>query len=254
MEAHSFRIVARGDGYLVVAKLGGFPTVPLAGGKGGYSMLEELGLVCPEVLAPMGHLAHEGGVLHRLDTDTCGLVLVAADRDVYRRLSASQRLGSFFKTYVAGIFPGPVAEGFPPCPYRIPESGSLRIESRFRPYGKGRRSVRPVVASSFGRGCVKTSEKDYVTDVASLGFGENGERLVSCTLAAGFRHQVRCHLAWTGNPISGDAVYGGRRGGALHLAAISLRFPEPGTGEPLDIVWRDAPAWTVPTHFPPYAV
>lgn len=234
MEAQTYKLVYEGDGFLVVAKQAGYATVPLKEGKGEPSMLEELGVQYPKALEPMGPLAREGGVLHRLDSLTSGLVLVATDRNVYERLWESQQKGEFWKTYLAASFPSSVYEGFPRCPYHSSAQSTILIESMFRPYGRGRKAVRPFQQ---GKGRV------YVTQVTNKGMLPDGETLFSCCLEKGFRHQVRCHLAWIGYPITGDALYGGREAPLLHLCAVALRFPDPLTKKSIEIVLHDPPAW-----------
>jgi 23S rRNA pseudouridine1911/1915/1917 synthase len=54
------------------------------------------------------------------------------------------------------------------------------------------------------------------------------------SLARGFRHQLRCHLAWIGLPIRGDALYGGGGTGPLALKAQGLAFFDPLDGRPRD--------------------
>jgi 23S rRNA pseudouridine1911/1915/1917 synthase len=65
----------------------------------------------------------------------------------------------------------------------------------------------------------------------------------------GFRHQIRCHLAWLGFPITGDALYGGlpapETAAGIALRARTLRFPDPVTGAEREYRLEPIP-WPIP--------
>lgn len=245
MQKPVFDLIDVADGYLVVAKRAGVPTVPLAGQVETPTLLGAVGASYPEVLEPMGRIPHEGGVLHRLDTDTCGLVLLARNREFYDNVSKSQRSGSFIKQYIAAVHEQPAGTGYPPFTGKYSFDGDLLISSRFRPYGPGRRMVRPVTEDSSVLVRSKSGSKLYETVVHQGGANAERERLVRCTISEGFRHQIRCHLAWAGTPIVGDPLYGTT--GALKLAAIAIQFPSPCDNRVVSIRWDHPPAWTTPT-------
>jgi 23S rRNA pseudouridine1911/1915/1917 synthase len=208
---------------------------------------------CPAVLELAGG---KGGLLHRLDFETEGLVLLAKTRDAYESLRAQQAAGDFVKEYLAmtassqGSIPGEreALPGFPPLPSGLPSTArpgpGACIESFFRPWGPGRRAVRPAV---FGRGkkhkIAADRGKPYRTEILErrdlpLGASEGGG-VFRLRIFRGFRHQIRCHLAWIGAPILYDALYGGEdpalRGGGeknpIALRAWAFHFFDPGTGE-----------------------
>jgi 23S rRNA pseudouridine1911/1915/1917 synthase len=55
---------------------------------------------------------------------------------------------------------------------------------------------------------------------------------LSLRISRGFRHQIRCHLAWLGLPLLNDGLYGGSAGsGGIALSARLIRFPDPQSGE-----------------------
>jgi 23S rRNA pseudouridine1911/1915/1917 synthase len=140
--------------------------------------------------------------------------------------------------------PGPAEDlpGFPPPPEGLcrlsrPEADSetgaapefCRIESCFRPYGAGRKEVRPVLEGGRGR------PGPYMTELMDRGLlGEY--RSFRLRISRGFRHQIRCHLAWVGCPILNDDLYGGGKaapeaGFILALRAEALSFFDPLSGE-----------------------
>jgi 23S rRNA pseudouridine1911/1915/1917 synthase len=208
----------------------------------------------PEVGAIRGRQAGEGGILHRLDYETSGLVLFARTQRGLDNLKAQQEAGLFVKEYRAlSAGPGPEypPPGFPPGP-RLPGAAPAGsdgpapafpriVESAFRPYGPGRREVRPVAAGGAkpGRG-EKALDRGgpYRTEI--LGWTGSGEgRLFRVRIRRGFRHQIRCHLAWAGYPLVNDRIYGGREwplsGGDgaffLGLWAWGFSFLDPLSGE-----------------------
>jgi 23S rRNA pseudouridine1911/1915/1917 synthase len=138
------------------------------------------------------------------------------------------------------------------------------IESFFRPWGPGRKAVRPVTAAQTLSRRKKTEIAGdqgscYRTEILALGnlgleiqegksgppvFPEpQGLRVFSLQIRRGFRHQIRCHLAWIGEPILYDTLYGGGRrdpasgtppqdgGDPIALRAWAFRFFDPDTGE-----------------------
>lgn len=227
------RIVAETGAYLAVFKPRGLHSAPLAEGESG-TLLAWCGARRPETLVPRGRKAVERGLLHRLDRDTEGLVLFAKTQEAFDALDASQERGLFVKEYAALC----VGRAEPALAGR---SLPFVVESGFRPFGPGRRAVKPVPLDAAGRplpeaGRVKELALDrggaYRTEVLSLRQeSENPPRtLAVCRLARGFRHQVRAHLAWIGLPLSGDGLYGSGGERALALAAVALTFPDPQTG------------------------
>jgi 23S rRNA pseudouridine1911/1915/1917 synthase len=190
--------------------------------------------------AGKGRKPIEAGLVHRLDTDTEGLILVALTQETFDYFLDIQNKGLLLKEYYAlctpGVLPPP---GFSRFPFPDISTGSC-LESRFRAFGPKGREVRPVplpppaadtaLEISAGKAS-RTAPGIYRTDILSLSVA--GERLeVTCRLSRGFRHQIRCHLAWSGNPIAGDRVYNRNYNEeALELHACALEFPEPGSGK-----------------------
>jgi 23S rRNA pseudouridine1911/1915/1917 synthase len=217
-------IVLEEKGFVAVYKPPGMHTVPLRAGEGG-SLLDYCLSIYPEIAEIRGKKAVEGGMIHRLDRDTRGLVLAARTQAAYDSLTDAQSRGCIVKRYGAmtalhrkcGLLPG-----FPPVPAE--RALPFCLESGFRPYGPGRRSVRPVP---------RCERRLYSTS-----FLESEEmpprRYFVLEIRRGFRHQIRCHLAWLGFPIIGDALYGGG-GGALALKAQGIYFTLPGTSREIQV-------------------
>jgi 23S rRNA pseudouridine1911/1915/1917 synthase len=152
-----------------------------------------------------GSLA-DAGLLHRLDFDTHGLVLFAKNVKSFEFFKEQQDKGEFIKEYSALCLktqPGNNLPGFPPPPAGEP----LVISSYFRPFGPGRKEVRPVFEDGKKqREIAKDNGGFYRTEIINM--NQNGDsHLFTVRIKRGFRHQIRCHLCWIGYPILGDLIY-----------------------------------------------
>jgi 23S rRNA pseudouridine1911/1915/1917 synthase len=194
----------------------------------------------PPVLALKGIKPAEGGLIHRLDYETEGLVLIGKTQPALDALLLGQRRGLIVKEYSAlterkaGENPPP---GFPPPPFGEPPGASFCIRSFFRPWGPGRKAVRPAGEGlSPGRkGIAGDQGQPYTTEVLAWEQRE-GSACFRLRLRRGFRHQIRCHLSWIGRPVRRDTLYGAPEQGAESGRPFALRsrlisFPDPRTGE-----------------------
>ena len=150
------------------------------------------------------------GLIHRLDRDAAGLLVFSKNHDAYRSLKQQ-----FFDHTVERVYTAVVA-GVP-----TPRAG--RIESRLveRADGTVHSTDRP------GAGEFAATEYAVVEE-------QKRRSVVRVKLHTGRKHQIRVHLSERGVPILGDAVYGPDNappGAPLHLAATSLSFAHPRTGE-----------------------
>jgi 23S rRNA pseudouridine1911/1915/1917 synthase len=152
-----------------------------------------------------GLRVEEGGIVHRLDRDTSGVVLAALTREAYLRARSRFSEGKTRKTYLA------LVEGSCPRPLVI-DQPLARRRTRVVP---ARRRDRSRMACTH----IEALEVDRTWS------------LVSARMATGVTHQVRAHLALAGHPILGDEKYGGppappgtRQGQLLH--AMRLEMPE----------------------------
>jgi 23S rRNA pseudouridine1911/1915/1917 synthase len=228
-----FLLAETGD-FAVVYKPPRLHSVPLRPGEGG-TLLDWYGAIFPPALGLGGKKPHEGGALHRLDYETHGLVLFGKNHAALDSLRAQQEEGRFIKEYGALTVEEtpPPLPGFPPPP-EPPPSFPGRVASYFRPYGPGRKAVRPAAEYTAGRETAGDRGRPYETEIVEITELGEGRRRFTLRIARGFRHQIRCHLAWLGNPIAGDPLYGKRASPeeVLALRAQALRFFDPRDGSP----------------------
>ncbi len=203
-------LVLEDKDFLVFYKESGLATVPLKAGCGS-SLLSVASSYFPETGEPFSKNYWEGGVLHRLDTLTSGLVLIARNRGFYDLMRREQECGRFIKRYRADTEERIPIEGFPPFTSVFGEKSV--IESAFRAWGPGRKAVRPLVGDR-----IRDVGPVYRTKIERI----EGRRVYLC-LSRGFRHQVRCHLAWSGHVITGDGLYGASPG-TFSLESYSISF------------------------------
>ena len=153
------------------------------------------------------------GIVHRLDRDTSGLLVVARSEEAYERLKSLVQSHGLERTYTA------LARG-------RPRSRKGRIEA---PIGRDRRDPTRQSLNS-------DSPRDAVTHFELLELiGQHS--LLRVELETGRTHQIRVHLAAVGLPVVGDAVYGvpDPAPGRQFLHATRLAFDHPFTGDRVDV-------------------
>lgn len=175
-------LVYEEDSFVIANKPHGLPTVPLKKNPQQDTLLSRVGLLCPKVLEVVGKNEWERGALHRLDTDTSGLVVFAKTQEFYDYLLKEQAEGRFVKTYRADT------DG---------DTEETGISSYFRSFGEGRRKVK--VEMDYRKA---DSPILYTTTISKK---ERG--VYMCTITRGFRHQIRSHLSYLSCPIKGDKLY-----------------------------------------------
>jgi 23S rRNA pseudouridine1911/1915/1917 synthase len=229
------------DLLVAVNKPAGVPSHPLRAGEG-PSAAGALVARFPEC-ADASPDPREGGLVHRLDRGTTGVLVAARHRAFWSELRAALAAPECEKTYraeVVGHFPVIVAgEKEFVSPGSRPGTLTVAI-----PIGRmGRHGAR--VKLGGGR-----QPLPAVTEVALVQQRET-TTLVEARLCKGRTHQVRAHLAYLGVPVVGDSTYGGagdqtqgERPAALHLHAASIAFRHPTTGQPLRIE-APLPDWAV---------
>ena len=222
--------------FVILSKPAGLASAPLKS-LDEDSAFSQCARLFPAAKSVCGKKAVEGGLLHRIDTATSGLLLVASSQEFYDHIIAVQDAGCFVKGYRAecdvNANNAQALGGFPPLGMQAQKAAvlcGLGISSYFRPFGKGGKEVRPVLQDSNVAALKKIgSKKIYSTKIVAADFlGEDAAKL-QCKIAQGYRHQVRCHLAWLGFPVRGDALYnaaGGQGGEPMRFEAVSLEFPD----------------------------
>jgi len=151
--------------------------------------------------------AERPGIVHRLDRDSSGLLVVAKSEAAHRDLAVQLQRRSLARVYWA-LAHGGFAEAT--ATVEAPIGRDPRDRKRMAVVDSGRPAITDLrVAARFPR----TTELEV-------------------RLRTGRTHQIRVHLAFTGHPLVGDPVYGRRRDGASRLAlhARQIRFVHPADG------------------------
>lgn len=166
----------------------GLPSHPLRAGERGTAV-SALVARYPECAAAGEH-AREGGLCHRLDTFTSGVLLAARSRPAWLRLRAAFHDGAVRKEYLA------LCSG-------VPLGDSGRITDPLLPAPGGERVRVGAPEEAYEPGAM-----DAQTEFTVLRRGA-AVSLLSVRIGAGRRHQIRAHLAHLGLPLYGDTLYGG---------------------------------------------
>jgi 23S rRNA pseudouridine1911/1915/1917 synthase len=169
-----------------------------------------------QLLAPLlaGGEPERAGIVHRLDRDTSGLLVVSRSEEAHRRLQAALAARLIEREYLA------LVEGRPPArtgTIEAPIGRDPRVRTRMAVGGSGAREAR--THFTLERALPDTS-------------------LLRLRLETGRTHQIRVHLQAIGHPLCGDPEYGtpGRLGlERQFLHATRLAFEHPITGQPIEV-------------------
>ena len=210
------------EGLLVIDKPAGLVVHP-GPGRPDSTLVNALLAHCGDSLSGIGGVKRPG-IVHRLDKDTSGLIVVAKNDHAHQILARQFAERSIDRNYCAVVW------GLP-----MPTAGQIEGNIGRHPHHRKKMAV-------VGDGRGKPALTRYATE---RGFGSYAA-VVRCKLATGRTHQIRVHLAHIGHPLIGDPVYGRAGGGrlrglgsaadavaafsrqALHAAVIGFEHPVSG--------------------------
>jgi 23S rRNA pseudouridine1911/1915/1917 synthase len=219
-EAIPLDIVHEDDAVIVVNKPAGLVVHPAPGAESG-TLVNALLHHCGDRIEGVGG-ARRPGIVHRIDKDTSGLMVVAKTDRAHAALSAEFKAHAIDREYLAIVRgvpdPGdPRLAGLPGVSFEA--GGVIRIEGGIGRHPTDRKRM-AVVGARGRRAVTRVRVVERYGDVAAL---------VSCRLETGRTHQIRVHLAHVGHPLVGDPVYGRRRplpaSVPQAVAAAVARFP-----------------------------
>ncbi len=216
-------IVYEDEDVIVINKPAGLVVHPAAGNYTG-TLVNALLWHRGDELSGIGGVQRPG-IVHRLDKDTSGLMVVAKHDSAHHALSKQFEKRTLSRTYLAVVW------GVP-----MPREGTIDA-----PIARSKNDRKKMAVVEGGKAARTHYAVEHVLAAGALS-------LIRCTLETGRTHQIRVHLTHLGNPLIGDQVYtGNRRRGltepytsavkhfprqALHAA--ELHFISPKTGEMME--------------------
>jgi 23S rRNA pseudouridine1911/1915/1917 synthase len=188
-------VVFEDDQIIVIDKPAGLVVHPAAG-HGSGTLVNALIAHCGESLSGIGGVKRPG-IVHRLDKDTTGLMVVAKTDRAHRALAAQfadhGRTGPLRRGYLA------FAWGAPSRP-----KGTIEAPIDRHPRSRDRMAVREGGRPAITHWQVLERYPGRADETA----GKPAASLIECRLETGRTHQIRVHLSHLGHPLLGDAVYG----------------------------------------------
>lgn len=207
-------IVYEDDDVVVVNKPVGMVVHPAPGHPDG-TLVNALLYHCKESLSGING-ERRPGIVHRIDRDTSGLLIVAKNDKAHLALAAQLQDHSLFRLYHAVV-----VGGFKE------ESGTVDAPLARHPVDRKRMAV-----------CRTGEGREAITHWQVVD-SQGGYSHITCRLETGRTHQIRVHMASIGHPLVGDVVYGSKKpfpglaGQCLHAACLT--FTHPTTGERMTV-------------------
>lgn len=207
-------IVYEDDDVVVVNKPVGMVVHPAPGHPDG-TLVNALLYHCKESLSGING-ERRPGIVHRIDRDTSGLLIVAKNDKAHLALAAQLQDHSLFRLYHAVV-----VGGFKE------DSGTVNAPLARHPVDRKRMAV-----------CRTGEGREAVTHWQVVD-SQGGYSHITCRLETGRTHQIRVHMASIGHPLVGDVVYGSKKpfpglaGQCLHAACLT--FTHPTTGERMTV-------------------
>lgn len=196
-QAIPLTILDEDDQIIVIDKPAGLVVHP-APGNPDRTLVNALIAHCGASLTGVGGVGRPG-IVHRLDKDTSGLMVVAKTDLAHQSLTRQFAGRKVERVYAA------IVRGLPPL------EGTIE-----RPIGRSRSDRKKMAVVAGGRPAVTRYKVIKV-------LADGAASLIECRLATGRTHQIRVHLAAIGHPLLGDPSYGGRRRGDA-VAALAAQL------------------------------
>jgi 23S rRNA pseudouridine1911/1915/1917 synthase len=190
-------IVFEDDEIIVIDKPSGLVVHPAPGATSG-TLVNALIAHCGASLSGIGGVARPG-IVHRLDKDTTGLLVVAKADRAHKKLAA--QFADHGRT-------GPLKRGYLAFVWGAPDRPKGTID---KPLGRHAHARDKMAVRADGREAIthwEVLERYAGEDNGKPSSGKPVASLLACRLETGRTHQIRVHLAHAGHPLIGDAVYG----------------------------------------------
>ncbi|NLN81339.1 MAG: RluA family pseudouridine synthase [Clostridiales bacterium] len=213
-EPIELNVIYEDEDLLVVNKPKGMVVHPAAGNPDG-TLVNALLAHCGDSLSGIGGVLRPG-IVHRLDKDTSGLLIVAKNDTAHNALAAQIKAHSFTRIYEAVVV------------------GSLKgdrgtVDAPIGRHPVHRKKMAVLSPEMLAAGRAKNAVTHYEVIARYTGYSH-----IRVRLETGRTHQIRVHMAYLGHPVAGDVVYGGGRqpaglrGQCLHARTIGFAHPRDG--------------------------
>ncbi|MEM1133715.1 MAG: RluA family pseudouridine synthase [Pseudomonadota bacterium] len=191
-------IVHEDDALIVIDKPAGMVVHPAAGHESG-TLVNALLHHCKGSLSGIGGVARPG-IVHRIDKDTSGLLVIAKTDAAHQALAAQFADHSINRNYAAIVVGQPV-----------PPKGTITGNIGRSPHDRKKMAIVPD-----GKGKTAVTHYELLRPL-------KGASLIRCALDTGRTHQIRVHMTSQGHPLLGDPVYG-RIGGKINTLLKNINF------------------------------